>query len=129
MSVFTWHERGQRVELFTLPGIPGVILEARSDGRHGERIELPARACAELVEALGDHIEDPRRVEIEELLADLGGTEAERDRHRDRCAELEQLLAAALADVERLKSALDLADLRTRQLEDALDANDAAVIR
>lgn len=112
--LFEWSERGQRVELFTLPGIPGGILEARSDGRHGERIELPREALTELLGVLVDHLEDERIPQLEHA---LGMAEQERDEANDRAKDLEGELRAALADLERHRTALDLSDQRVRALE------------
>jgi len=124
--LFEWSERGQRVELFTLPGIPGAILEACSEGRHGERLELPVRALVELREVITREYEGNRIDQLEHAVA---AVEDERDEAIARANTLEADLRAALADLERHRTALHLADERTRQLEDALDANDLGAIR
>lgn len=117
--VFDWHERGRGLELHAEPG--GLVrLEVHAD-RARWPVEVPPTALVELRRALVEVVGDIDLENAQEALAatedQLMEAEAERDEALERVRDLEAELRARLTEVEALKSALDLADTRTRALE------------
>lgn len=121
--VFDWYERGHGLEIHAEPGSLVRVTVGIDRGRWP--VELPERALVELRRALVEMVGDIDLENAQEALAateqQLGDAETERDDALDRVRELETELRRVLAEVETLKSAGEIADRRTRGLEQDLE--------
>lgn len=117
--IFDWHEHGRGLEVHREPG--GAIRVEVFVDRGQYPVEVSERALVELRRALVDVVGDDDLTNAEEALAeteaDLARAERQRDEALERVGTLEAELRRVLAERETLRTALDLADTRTRALE------------
>lgn len=117
--VFDWYERGHGLEIHAEPGSLVRVTVCIDRGRWP--VELPGRALVELHRVLLEIVGDVDFENMQEALAateqQLGDAETERDDALDRVRDLEEELRLRLAEIETLKTALDLGDVRARGLE------------
>jgi len=116
--LFEWHERGRGLEVHAEPGLVRVEVH---DDRGRRPVELSPAVIDALVDGLEGHDWCVPAEEYHDKLSALNDAERDRDTERDRANTLEGDLRHALAELETLKSALDLADQRARAAEADLD--------
>ena len=117
-GLFNWHERGSGLELHDELGQVRVVL-VDDDQRH--EVRLSPTMLGTLADTLEVHDGCVPADEYENEVDRATALERERDEAQARVSALEGDLRHARAEIERLKSALDLGDQRARALEAELD--------
>lgn len=109
--LFSWHERGVGFELH---GEPGFVRAEVIVDRGRYPAELSLGMLPALVEALDGHDECVPADEHAEI-------ETERDQLRETVESYRAEITRLLAEIEQHRTALDIADQRTRALEASFD--------